>query len=36
MPNQPQKKTLVTPSGKVNTPEFLKASEQYKRPAKWK
>lgn len=30
------KTSLVDPSGKVNTPEFLKASEQYKRPAKYK
>ena len=30
------KTNLVDPSGKVNTPEFLKASEQYKRPAKYK
>jgi hypothetical protein len=29
-------KTLVDPSGKVNTPEFLQASKQYKRPAKYK
>jgi hypothetical protein len=29
-------KSLIDSSGKVNTPEFLKASEQYKRPAKWK
>lgn len=29
-------KTLIDPSGKVNTPEFLKASEQHKKPAKWK
>ena len=27
---------LVDSSGKVNTPEFLKASEQYKKPAKYK
>ena len=27
---------LIDQSGKVNTPEFLKASEQYKRPAKYK
>ena len=27
---------LIDSSGKVNTPEFLKASEQYKRPAKYK
>jgi hypothetical protein len=30
------KKTLVDPSGKVNTPEFLQANKQHKRPAKWK
>jgi hypothetical protein len=30
------KKTLVDPTGKVNTPEFLKASEQNKKPAKYK
>lgn len=30
------KTSLVDSSGKVNTPEFLKASEQYKRPAKYK
>jgi hypothetical protein len=29
-------KTLIDPSGRVNTPEFLKTSEQYKKPAKWK
>jgi hypothetical protein len=29
-------KTLIDPSGKVNAPEFLKSSEQYKKPAKWK
>lgn len=29
-------KNLIDPSGKVNTPEFLKASEQYKKPAKYK
>lgn len=29
-------KNLIDPSGKVNTPEFLQASEQYKRPAKYK
>jgi len=27
---------LIDSSGKVNTPEFLKASEQYKKPAKYK
>jgi hypothetical protein len=30
------KKTLVDPSGNVNAPEFLQASKQYKRPAKYK
>ena len=30
------KKTLVDPTGKVNTPEFLQASEQNKKPAKYK
>jgi hypothetical protein len=29
-------KTLIDSSGKVNAPEFLKSSEQYKKPAKWK
>jgi hypothetical protein len=29
-------KNLIDPSGKVNTPEFLQASEQYKKPAKYK
>jgi hypothetical protein len=29
-------KTLIDPSGKVNTPEFLEASKQYKKPAKYK
>jgi hypothetical protein len=29
-------KTLIDTSGRVNTPEFLKTSEQYKKPAKWK
>ena len=27
---------LINEDGKVNTPEFLKASEQYKKPAKYK
>jgi hypothetical protein len=27
---------LIDSSGKVNTPEFLKANEQYKKPAKYK
>ena len=27
---------LIDSSGKVNTPEFLKTSEQYKKPAKYK
>ena len=30
------KKTLIDSTGKVNTPEFLQASEQYKKPAKYK
>jgi hypothetical protein len=34
--NGGKSKSLVDPSGKVNTPEFAKASEQYKRPAKYK
>ena len=29
-------KSLIDSSGKVNTPEFTKVSEQYKRPAKFK
>jgi len=29
-------KTLIDPSGKINTPEFLQASKQYKKPAKYK
>ena len=29
-------KSLIDSSGKVNTPEFVKASEQYKGPAKYK
>lgn len=29
-------KTLIDPSGKVNTPEFLQANKEYKRPAKYK
>ncbi len=29
-------KTLIDPSGKVNTPDFLQANEQYRRPAKYK
>jgi|LakMenE01Jun11ns_1017448.scaffolds.fasta_scaffold8777491_1 hypothetical protein len=27
---------LIDSAGKVNTPEFLKASQQYKKPAKYK
>ena len=34
--NGGKQKNLIDPSGKVNTPEFLQASEQYKRPAKYK
>ena len=34
--NGGNKKSLIDPSGKVNTPEFMQASEQYKRPAKYK
>ena len=30
------KKTLIDSTGKINTPEFLQASEQYKKPAKYK
>jgi len=30
------KKTMVDPTGKVNTPDFLKASQEHKRPAKFK
>jgi hypothetical protein len=29
-------KSLIDSSGKVNTPEFAKVSEQYKKPAKYK
>ncbi len=29
-------KTLVDPSGKINTPEFLKASKNYKKPSSYK
>jgi hypothetical protein len=29
-------KTLVSSDGKINTPEFLQASQQYKRTAKYK
>ena len=32
----PNQKTLIDPSGKVNTPEFLQANKEYKRPAKYK
>jgi hypothetical protein len=35
-PNNKGSKTLIDPSGKVNTPEFLEASKQYKKPAKYK
>ena len=34
--NNKGSKTLIDPSGKVNTPEFLEASKQYKKPAKYK
>ena len=34
--NGNKSKSLVDPSGKVNTPEFAKVSEQYKKPAKYK
>ena len=30
------KKSLINSDGKVNTPEFLEASKQYKKPAKYK
>jgi len=29
-------KTLVNSDGKINTPEFLQASQQYKKVAKYK
>lgn len=29
-------KNLVDPSGKVNTPDFLQASKQYKKPSSYK
>jgi hypothetical protein len=29
-------KSLVSPDGTVNSPEFMKASKQYKKPAKYK
>ena len=29
-------KTLIDPSGKVNTPDFLQASKQYKKPSSYK
>ena len=29
-------KTLVDPTGKVNTPNFLEASKNYKKPASYK
>ena len=29
-------KTLISPDGKVNTPEFLKASKQYQRKSQYK
>jgi len=29
-------KSLIDSSGKINTPEFAKVSEQYKKPAKYK
>ena len=34
--NGGKSKNLIDPSGKVNTPEFAQASQQYKRPAKFK
>jgi hypothetical protein len=34
--NGGNKKNLIDSSGKVNAPEFMQASEQYKRPAKYK
>jgi hypothetical protein len=34
--NGGNKKNLIDPSGKINAPEFMQASEQYKRPAKYK
>lgn len=34
--NGGKSKSLIDPSGKVNTPEFAKVSEQYKKPAKYK
>jgi hypothetical protein len=34
--NGGKSKNLIDSSGKVNTPEFTQASQQYKRPAKFK
>jgi hypothetical protein len=34
--NGGKSKSLIDSSGKVNTPEFAKASQQYKRPAQYK
>jgi len=34
--NSGKQKSLIDSSGKVNSPEFAQASQQYKRPAKYK
>jgi hypothetical protein len=34
--NGGKQKSLIDSSGKINTPEFAQASQQYKRPAKYK
>ena len=34
--NKPGSKTLVNSDGKINTPEFLQTSQQYKKTAKYK
>ncbi len=34
--NGGKSKSLIDSSGNVNTPEFAQASQQYKKPAKYK
>lgn len=35
-PEKSNQKTLISPDGKINTPEFLKASKQYKGKTSYK